>query len=199
MSVTRTWTYSAGAETGTATTTFNGVFVADENPMHYGMFCTSDNPRCLQIFLATGTISWSFSAQCGDTSDSGSGSFEAGTGFVVPEFDWEGQALFLRPTPDGKKLQYWGTGVLVGNTDQGAPYCGAGEGVARAETNWFDILEDAADREPYPGTIETCLGRTWEIDKDDTTISGTCEHRSVAGETDSVWTWNLVRQEPPGG
>jgi hypothetical protein len=71
--------------------------------------------------------------------------------------------------------------------------------LADAEDIWFEILEDAADREPYPGTIETCLGRTWEIDADATTISGTCEHRSVAGETDSVWTWNLVRSEKPAG
>lgn len=199
MSVTRQWTYSNGAQTGTATTTFNGVFVLDENPMHYGMFCTPDNPRCLQILVATGTISWSFTAQCDDKSDSGSGSFEAGTGFVVPEFDWEQQALFLRPTPDGKKLQYWGTGVLVGNTDQGEPYCSAGPGVANAEPYWFEILEDAADREPYPGTIQSCIGRTWEIGVKDTTISGTCRDKTVAGESDSTWTWNLVSSEPPGG
>ena len=199
MSVTRTWTYSEGAQTGTATTTFNGVFVSDENPQHYALKCTPDNPTCLQIFLATGSISWSFQAQCGDTSDSGSGSFEAGTGFAVPEFDWEGQALFLRPTPDGKKLQYWGTGVLIGNTDQGEPYCSAGPGVANAEPYWFEILEDAADRQPYPGTIQTCLGHTFEIDIKATSISGTCRNKSVAGETDTVWTWSLVRAEPPGG
>ena len=201
MSVTRTWTYSGGAQTGTATTTFNGVFVPDTNPQHFDFACQGDNPPadCAQIFLATGTISWSFQAQCGDTSDSGSGTFEAGTGFAVPEFDWNQQALYLRQTADGKKFQYWGDGVMVGNTDQGEPYCGAGPGVANAEPYFFEILKDAADRQPYPGTIQSCIGRTWEIDVKDTSISGTCRNKSVAGETDSVWTWNLVRSEPPGG
>lgn len=199
MSVTRKWTYSNGMETGTATTTFNGVFVPDTNPQHFDPQCQGDNPPddCVQIFVATGTISWSFQAQCGDRSDSGSGSFEAGTGFVVPEFDWEQQALYLRKTPDGKSLQYWGEGVMVGVTDQGEPYCPAGNSVADAERYFFEILEDAADRQPYSGTIQSCIGRTWEIDVKATSISGTCRDKSVEGETDSSWTWNLVRQEPP--
>ncbi len=201
MSVTRQWTYSNGAETGSATTSFNGVFVPDSNPQHYDFECQGDNPpaECAQIFLATGTISWSFQARCGDRSDSGSGSFVAGTGFVVPEFDWNQQALYLRRTPDGKKFQYWGDGVMVGVTDQGEPYCPAGPGTADAERYFFEILEDAADRQPYPGTIQSCIGRTWEIDIKGTDISGSCRNKSVAGETDSVWTWNLVRVDPPGG
>lgn len=202
MSVTRKWTYSNGMETGSATTTFNGVFVADTKPQHHDPQCQGDNPPddCPQIFVATGTISWSFTAQCGDTSDSGSGSFEASSGFIVPDSDWIQQALYLRKTPDGKKFQYWGEGVMVGVTDQGQPYCPAGNDVADAERTFFEILEDAADRQPYPGTTQTCIGHTWEIDVKATAISGSCENRSQAGETDSVWTWNLVREgEKSGG
>jgi hypothetical protein len=200
MSITRQWTYSSGAETGSATTTFTGVFVPDTNPEHLDEIeCPDGSPGadCGQIFLATGTISWSFQAQCGDRTDSGSGSFEAGTGFAVPEFDWNQQALFLRKTPDGKKFQYWGLGVMVGITDQGEPYCPAGNSTADAERTFFEILEDAADREPYPGTTQTCIGKTWEIDIKATDISGSCRDRSVEGETDAVWTWNLTQSEKP--
>jgi hypothetical protein len=201
MSVTRKWTYSNGMETGSATTTFNGVFLPDTNPRHHEPQCQGDDPPddCPQIFVATGTISWSFQARCGDTSDGGSGSFEAGTGFVVPDFDWIQQALYLRKTPEGKKFQYWGEGVMVGVTDQGAPYCPAGNNVADAERTFFEILEDAADRQPYPGTIQTCIGQTWEIDVKATSIAGSCRDKSVEGETDSTLTWNLVRQEQPAG
>jgi hypothetical protein len=201
MSVTRKWTYSAGAQTGSATTTFSGVWAPDENEAHYANVCGSatPGPDCPNIFLPIGKITWSFQAQCGDKSDSGSGVFDAGTGFAMPEFDWDQQALFLRPTQDRQRLQYWGTGALVGDTDQGEPYCPAGENLADAEPYFFEILEDAADRQPYPGTIETCLGRTWEIGVKDTTIAGTCEHKSVQGETDSVWTWSLAKVDKPGG
>lgn len=198
MTVTRTWTYSNGQQTGSATTTFDGVFVPDTNPQHYDSACQGANPPpdCAQIFLPTGTISWSFTAQCGDDSDSGSGTFEAGTGFVVPDFDWVQQALYLRLTPDKKGYQYWGQGVMVGVTDQGAPYCSAGPGLADAERYFFEILEDAAEREPS-GATDTCIGRAWEIGVDDNAISGSCQVRSSAGETDSVWVWNLVRVGDP--
>ena len=203
MTVTRNWTYSGGQQTGSATTTFNGVWVLDDNPQHYDYECqaASPPPDCPQIFLPTGTISWSFQAQCGDNSDGGSGSFEAGTGFAYPEFDWNQQAIYLRRTSDGTKFQYWGQGVMVGMTDQGEPYCGAGNSLADAERYFFEILEDAADRQPYPGTIQTCIGRAFEIAIDATAIVDTCRNRSVAGETDTVFNWNLQRvgDPSPGG
>ena len=201
MSVTRKWTYSNGVETGTATTAFSGVFVPDRNPQHYDFECQGDNPPddCPQIFLATGTITWSFSAQCGDKSDSGSGTFEAGKGFAYPETDWDQQALYLQKTPDGKKFKYWGQGVMVGITDQGEPYCPAGNSTADAERYWFLIEEDAADIEPSGGGIQSCIGHAWEIDVKATTISGTCEAKTSTGETDSVWKWNLMQSKPPAG
>ena len=76
----------------------------------------------------------------------------------------------------------------------------ATSGRARKHRGWQLLGEERnSDRQPYPGTIETCLGRTWEIGVKDTTIAGTCEHRSVQGETDSVWTWNLTKVDKPGG
>ena len=123
--------------------------------------------------------------------------FEAGTGFAYPEFDWDQQALYLRPTADGAKLQYWGQGVMVGVTDQGEPYCPAGESLADAERYFFEVLEDAAERQPSPGTIQTCIGRAFEIGVEDAAIAGSCENKSAAGETDSVWTWSLQRVGSP--
>ena len=56
MSVTRDWAY--GSQTGTATTTFDGIWMPDDNPQHYDSQCQSASPPpdCPTIFLPTGTI-----------------------------------------------------------------------------------------------------------------------------------------------
>jgi hypothetical protein len=88
-----------------------------------------------------------------------------------------------------------GQGVLPSSFE---PSCSAGNYLAEPEQIFFEILEDAADREPYSGTTDTCVGRTWEIDIDATAIRGTCQNRSADGETDTVRTRHLTLQEPPG-
>jgi hypothetical protein len=182
MTATETWELEGGH--GTATSTFKGLWVLEEqgdarcNPL-------SDD-KCV-LYRPTGSITWTWDShhalpKCDEAT---SGSLAANT-----DERHDQQLLYFAPVGDDK-LRYWGQGffIVTGLT------CGNLITTSNYPPGFFDISEDAGATNGPDGTGGDCYNRDWQIDLKANTISGSCaaykyEHATLSFE------WHLTRVGP---
>jgi hypothetical protein len=163
---------------GTATSTFTGLWMADDGG---DAVCPQGSTDCT-LFRASGSIAW--------TRDSHyDGKCDANVSGTLPATDPYGdqQVFYLRQV-DENHLEYFGNGYFAG------PASGCINHVTTSvyPPAFFEIYEGASGDQPPDGTGGTCAFTTWQIDPKADAISGSC----YAYKNDYTWLefeWSLTR------
>ena len=188
MTSTETWNVTEGH--GTATSTLDGLWTADDVG---DALCPPDPARGCVVFRPSGKIAWTWDSHHtnGPCDETNGGTVDSGH-----ELHPDTQVLYLRSVDPGH-VEYWG----LGSYRLASPelLCSNPLTSSHWPPRFFEILPGSSGWNKADTSGNSCYQTTWQIETTADTITGSCfayqnDHTSLEFE------WNLRRVGgAPGG
>jgi hypothetical protein len=198
MSATHTWSTRNGS--GSATSTFDGVWTEAEDKLIEPCQAEYLGKDACVVYIPDGTVTWTWHAK--KTGPNPDEACEQTTGGAVPiggpvppgtVFHQDTQMLVLEPVqPDGFK--YWGLGTFK---TPDATCWAAVESNTMHPPEFFELAEASSTSNP-PSAGNTCYSNNWEIDPLGDSMVGACVGYDY-GYDSITYEWQLTRIGPPPG